>query len=325
MATIAANGSTGTSDGACAGMTSTERFFFDLNGFLVVRGVLSADEVAAANAAIDAHAVDIKERTLPGLRNTKAGSALRGEDNAPGRCDLGGMLGWSRPHCDAFRSLLAHPRLIPYLVDLLGAGYRLDHLPLLISQKRGSEGFHLHGGPLTSSGDLNQTLQYRCFNGKIFNTLLAMSVQLTDHNAGDGGFCVVRGSHKMNFPVPDSFMHGESAQEHLHQPVTRAGDVVFFSEATVHGALPWQASHERRVMLYRFAPATMAYGRSYYPQWPASMLEELSPVQRAVLEPPYAERLDRPIVRADSDAPVVTGRSSEKRKFDEAVFGTNYF
>merc|ERR1740138_1306291 len=99
----------------------------------------------------------------------------------------------------------------------------------------------------------------------------------------------------MNFPMPETFMHGEGedAQEHFYQPVTKAGDVVFFSEATVHGALPWRADHERRVVLYRFAPATVAYGRSYSPTWPAEMLQGLTSLQRAVLEPPYADRLDR--------------------------------
>merc|ERR1712182_34663 len=105
----------------------------------------------------------------------------------------------------------------------------------------------------------------------------------------------------------------------------RAGDVLFFSEATVHGALPWNADHERRVLLYRFAPATLAYGRSYTPQWPEAMLEGLTTLQRAVLEPPYAVRLDRPIIRPGSDAPAADGRPAKKKRFDQAVFGTDYF
>jgi len=310
---------------AAQGMTPTDKFFFDLNGFLVVRGVLSPEEVATANAAVDAHSKSIKERKDPELKNTKAGSPLAGEHGAPGRCDMGGMLGWPSPHCEPFRELLTHARLLPYLLELCGPGYRLDHLPLLISQHRGSEGFSLHGGPVTGNGRFNPTLQYRCVNGEFFNSLLAMSVQLSDHNAGDGGFCVVRGSHKMNFPVPDAFKHGEAFQEHLHQPETRAGDVVFFSEATVHGALPWKADHERRVVLYRFAPATMAYGRTYSPEWPQEMLEGLSMTQRAVLEPPYALRLDRPIVNPGSEEPVVNSRDAKKKEFDQEVFGTRYF
>mmetsp|Transcript_55187 Transcript_55187/g.178898 ORF Transcript_55187/g.178898 Transcript_55187/m.178898 type:complete len:403 (-) Transcript_55187:427-1635(-) len=305
-------------------MSEEEKFFFDLEGFLVVRGALTPEEVAAANAAIDAHAGEIKERQDPELRNTAKDSPLAG-DGVGGRRDLGGMLGWQKPHCDPFRALLAHPKLLPYLVELCGPGFRMDHLPFVISQRRGSEGFSLHGGPLTTAGRFNPALQYRCVNGQIYNSLLAMSVQLSDHNAGDGGFCVLPGTHKMNFPVPDALVHGRNFQEHLLQPVTKAGDVVFFSEATVHGAFPWNADHERRIALYRFAPAIVAYGRSYSPSWPLEMLEGLTANQRAVLEPPYAERLDRPVVRLGEAEPEVNGRSLEKKRFDQEVFGTAYF
>ena len=39
---------------------------------------------------------------------------------------------------------------------------------------------------------LNPELQYRAFNGQLWTSLLAMSVQLCDHNPGDGGFVIVR-------------------------------------------------------------------------------------------------------------------------------------
>lgn len=304
-------------------MSAEDKFFFDLNGFIIVRGVLTGDEVAAANAAIDAHRQDVLERADPQLRNSRAGTLFSGE--GPGRCDLGGMLGWPKPYCDPFRALLAHDRLIPYLTELCGAGYRMDHLPMVIVQGKGSEGFHLHGGPIDETGRFDPTLQYRCVNGHFFNSLLAMSVQLVDHNPGDGGFCVVRGSHKLNFPVPDAFMHGAIAQENLYQPITKAGDVVFFSEATVHGALPWNADHERRIALYRFSPANMAYSRSYHPEWAPSMMEGLTPNQRAVLEAPYAVRCDRAVVKLGQDEPSVVARAPKKKEFSRQVFGTDYF
>ena len=76
------------------------------------------------------------------LRNTKVGSPLSG-DGSTGRRDLGGMLEWNDG--ELFRSVLAHPKLVPYFHLLLGTGYRMDHLPLLISQSKGAEGFSLHG------------------------------------------------------------------------------------------------------------------------------------------------------------------------------------
>ena len=43
----------------------------------------------------------------------------------------------------------------------------------------------------------------------------------------------MRGSHKSNFPVPQEFVDGGGVlgQDHVHQPVTEAGDVILFSEA----------------------------------------------------------------------------------------------
>jgi hypothetical protein len=87
-------------------------------------------------------------------------------------------------------------------VQLCGQGYRLDHSPLLFKQVQGSEGFSLHGGPLTEEGAWNPLLSYQFNHGRMYNTLLACSVQLTSTKAGDGGFCIVKGSHKSNFVCP---------------------------------------------------------------------------------------------------------------------------
>ena len=202
----------------------------------------------------------------------------------------------------------------------------MDHLPFIIAQSRGSEGFMLHGGTVdVSSGQYNPEIAYNCVNGRIFNHLLAVSVVLSNHNEGDGGFVIVRGSHKSNFAAPPEMVDGIGpGNEFIYQPVSQAGDVILFSEGTVHGAKPWTAEHERRVALYRFAPATSSYGRSCHPSWPSAMLEHLTERQRAVLEPAYATRLDRPLLTADGSIEV-SSRSEAKKSFDREVFGTQYF
>jgi len=309
-------------------MTEHEKFMFDLNGFIVVRNVFSADEVAAANRAVDAQAAGLQPRDEAALRNAETGSPLAA--TGP-RLDMGGMLLWPEPHCNIFRRVLAHPKLLPYYTALCGPGYRLDHQPLLIAQHKDSEGFALHGGPVSAGGRFNPELQYRCAGGELWTSLLAVSVQLCDHAPGDGGFCVVRGSHKLNLPVPADMANGasEDFREHVHQPVTRAGDVVIWSEATVHGATPWRASHERRIALYRFAPANMGYGRGYL-EVPDEALATMMPQERAVLEPPYSARLERPLVtqesaRDPSGPPAKKARSNAKKELDKKLFGTTYF
>ena len=306
------------------GLGAQERFLFDLNGYLVIRGALSGDEVAALNGVVDAHAHEAVARTTA-LKNAKEDGAFGA---AGARRDLGGMLGWDDG--DPFRGLLAHPRIAPYLAALLGDGYRLDHQPMALLQDAGSEGFGLHGGPLTGAGDLNPELQYRCVNGKPWNALVAMAAHLVDAPDGAGGFCVVKGSHKLNFPVPPDLAAGADSdfvREHVSQVPTKAGDVVLFSEATVHGALPWTMPYERRLALYRFSGPNYAYGRAYLNEW-SGAAAKCTPQQAAVLLPPFAPRIERPLTTGAGDAgpePVVHARAPAKKAHDVAVFGTSYF
>ena len=216
-------------------MADDERYLFDLNGFLIVRGVLTPEEVDAANRAIDNHADEMIERSDAALRNAVEGTKYFG--SGPGRMDLGRCLEWGTDDSQVFRSILAHPRLVPILRGILGDGYRMDHLPLVLCQNKGSEGFRLHGGTIDcDSGVYNPHLAYHCHGNTVRSALLGCNVMLRDHNAGDGGFCIVPGSHKSNFKMPKGMVDGEKYEEYVIQPATKAGDVVLFSEGTVHGA-----------------------------------------------------------------------------------------
>ena len=213
-------------------MSEEERYLFDLNGYLIVRNVLTPEEVAAANRAIDHHAAEMVERSDPALRNAVKGSALYG--TGPGRQDLGRVLEWPLAESAVFKSILAHPRLVPLFHGILGKGYRMDHLPFVLAQNHGAEGFQLHGGTIDcNTGEYNMHLAYTCHpQGQVIRTaLLGCNVMLTDHNAGDGGFCVVPGSHKSNFKMPAGMVNAEERfHDYIVQPVTKAGDVVLFSE-----------------------------------------------------------------------------------------------
>ena len=156
--------------------------------------------------------------------------------------------------------------------------------------------------------------------GKIWNSLLGVSIALCDANEGDGGFCVLPGSHKINYPLPDDIRHGNSDafHQHVRQVPTKAGDVIIFSEATVHGAMAWKAERQRRLALYRFAPANMAYGRAYTEDWGIPHIQDLcTPEELAILTPPFAPRLERP--------GTAEKRGKLKKDHDKQIFGTAYF
>lgn len=119
--------------------TDDERYLFDTFGFLIVRGVLSEEEVRIANAAIDKNMDGIQERTDPALRNTKKNTAFSGNGKR-GRMDLGGILEWGEDS-HVFKSILAHPKLVPKFHALVGKGYRMDHNPFAIVQDQVSYEF----------------------------------------------------------------------------------------------------------------------------------------------------------------------------------------
>ena len=87
---------------------------------------------------------------------------------------------------------------------------------------------------------------------------------------------------------------------------------------------------QRRIALYRFSPANMGYGRGYLEIDPAR-LEGMTEAQRAVLQPPYAVRLERPTVQGSSSsssssvAVHISQRSEAKKQLDTELFGTKYF
>eukprot|EP00300_Choanocystis_sp_HF-7_P023304 c233_g1_i2.p1 GENE.c233_g1_i2~~c233_g1_i2.p1 ORF type:complete len:319 (+),score=63.66 c233_g1_i2:36-992(+) len=309
-------------------------YVFDVSGFTVVKGLLSAQEVAACNSAINLHRHQFRER-LEALRNSKL-SAFAG-DGATGRLDCGQMLYWDKPHSNVFRSLIAHKKVIPLLNEFLGDGFRLDHLPLCIIQRKGCEGFDFHGGAVGPNGTWDESIDYTVKSNTIRTKLINVSIALSDtinHNDPSnplGGFAIVPGSHKANFEMPEEIAQLETGiiPGLIHIPQVRAGDAILFTEATAHGALPWNGDIERRTLFYRFAPPTSGYGRGYTYNFPKEFLDELDEAQRSVLEPPYHPRLNRVCVKVGESGDLQTyikyPRSGPKREFDHSVFGKDYF
>ena len=259
-------------------MTEMEKYLFDVHGYLVIEGALSPEEVAAANAAIDHHAdrIQIRPNDLAHGSTTLSGTTGRG--------DLGGMLTWGKPHCDVFRQTIAHPRLAPYLEELLGPGFRLEGLGIL-TMDEGAEGFWFHEGG--ESYDRSRHFLYR--NGRMYCGMTNMAVQLSDVAPGDGGFACLPGSHKANFPCPAEIRLYQAHQDRIVHIPARAGDAILFVECLMHGALPWVAKHQRRSVIIRYNSGVVAESLmgTYAPP---PFYEELTEAQKAVISAPHYRR-----------------------------------
>lgn len=126
----------------------------------------------------------------------------------------------------------------------------------------------------------------------------------TLHGAGDGGFCIVPGSHKSNEPKPDGLITMEDNMGLVVQPEMNAGDVVFFAEAATHGTLPWNAAHDRRSLLYKYTERAAArdVGGYFTPQERyGDWVNELTLEQKAVLYGPGRHTAGKPLPYLESD------------------------
>ena len=259
-------------------MSADEKFLFDLVGFVVVRDVLSKQQLQVANAAIDS----LELNQSPEYFGDSA--ALKG-DNRSNRLGVDeNLLELPKPLCDPFREMLAHPNTIPHLNTILGEGWRLDHGPGLIAMDKGCSGGMLHG-----NFD-NAPYFYR--EGKIFTGLCVIEYLLADEGPGDGGISVVSGSHKANLACPKEMLRWEKYQEFVTEINARAGDAVIFSEACTHGTLPWTADHQRRAILFKYNAGHMSWGGGgVQDPLPAYWDELTEPQQAALLLPsPHSRR-----------------------------------
>ena len=246
-------------------LTDEQKFLFDLEGYIVLPGVLGAGQCDALNRLAD--------RSWP--RREDDGSFRRAE----------AMSLWDQQFVD----LMDHPQVLPVLVELLGSRLRIDH-DYCIFMQQGAPSQRIHGGPRRIETDH----WYYYSDGVMRNGLTVATFALSDVREGDGGFVCVPGSHKTNFmnELPPNVRDQFEWPHYVRNPPMGCGDVLIFTEALMHGTREWKASHERRALLYKYSPPHSSwridpYDLSNYPGASAQ--------HRRLMAPPSVERHEKVI------------------------------
>jgi len=254
-----------------------EFYFWDLCGYLVLRNVMSPEDLALANEAIDRYA----DRIVVGEELARGSKALAGT----GRPTLGGLLALDRPYCLPFRKMIAHPAVVHRLNWMGGRGFRCGQ-PTAFTSVKGTSGHSLH--------DANEPLvpsrSYVFQNGRSFCEAITVTWQLRDVNADDGGFACVPGSHKAQYPMPPGVRSCDDHMGLVAHPVMKAGDVLFFMDgAQTHGALAWTNEVPRRAILIKYSSRNFnrSGGEMAQPEvrW-GDMVEGMTEEQLAVMRGP---------------------------------------
>jgi len=242
-------------------MTDEQRFLFDLQGYLVVPGVLDPGQVERMLTVMDEHSVNPPEENTDDYR-------------------FGNFLRWG----DDYRNLIDHPTILPILEDLLGPRFRLDHAYGMATAPRHGEVQMSKGNSLHHHAAM---FEHGCFyvthGNKMHNGLIVVSYSLTDIGPGAGGFCCIPGSHKALYEMPDRWYQLQD-NPLVQQIPQRAGDALIFTESLTHGTWPWSDPNaQRRSVLMKYTP--------HYMQWAAgvmnSEIEGLTERQKLILQGPY--------------------------------------
>ncbi len=231
-------------------LSPMQRYSFDLNGFLLIEGVLDRARVARMRSVVAA------QRPAPAARSVP--SQRLGQD--------GRLFEWDR----SFVELIDHPWVLAVLRELIGPHVRLDHAYGLVTSP-GAPGPARPGPTGAFDPDRFQVTPM----GVARRGGLAFSWALTEGRPGGGGFGCIPGSH-LGGARPEG---AESVLMPVAQP---AGSLLVFTEGLVHGTIPWSGPGTRMVVMLEYSPGRPARGPAPPPAGPSTPDEP-----RRLFRPPW--------------------------------------
>lgn len=225
-----------------ANIDEKEFFFWDLCGYLVVRGVMDDEWLATANEAMDAYEdrIELGDANTAGKSESLAGTA---------RPELRGLFEMPGKYGEAFRRMIAHPPIEHRINWMGGSGARLGGA-MAICSVDGTAGHSLH----TNGEPLNPSRQWFYRNGRSYCQAITCTWQLRDVTEAVGGFACVPGSNHANYPLPPGVSSCDEPMGLVKHIDMKAGDVLFFADGSnAHGTYAWKGPLSRRGVLIKYS------------------------------------------------------------------------
>jgi ectoine hydroxylase-related dioxygenase (phytanoyl-CoA dioxygenase family) len=244
-------------------MDDTQRYMFDLQGYVVLKNVLPQAQVRRLKEIMDEleqrrpdeypkHVVQSKPRTEQELYISNIIEA------AP-----------------EFHALIDVPEVIDVIKEVSLGLFRLNHTYAIYHWKGSMTPLHMAGTPI------HPKASYMAKNGQIFSLLTKAVFPIANHSVEDGCFGIVPGSHKSEFPRP--FPDDPLSHPALVPIAAEPGDAIVFTEATTHGSYKNVSGRCRQTLYY-------CYSVGYMPDWSKlgltfsdNLYNEVSPQQKEIL------------------------------------------
>jgi len=245
-------------------LTQEQKYLFDLRGWLLIPGVLSADEVAEMREYC--LRLKFQPESLPeSQRNT-----------------LGGPL----------QRLADHPQVVGFMNEFVAYpglsnrdcyGFRQESCHLFHrTVGEGKFAPHNGSGMLRFPGDSHT---YSCIPGKANAGLTRVVWELNPVEKGTGGTLFVSGTHKGVYAAPDSVRDPSSPIWETYG--CPAGSLLFFTEALTHSATAWTNAKNDRVAIFSCYNTVNSKWHNWNP--PAELMATMPSKRQTLYRPVYAQ------------------------------------
>jgi hypothetical protein len=245
-------------------LTQEQKYLFDLHGWLLIPGVLKADEVEEMREFC--LRLKFKPESLPEHeRNTLGGPLQRLADHplvVGFMNEFVAYPGLSNRHCYGFRQESCH------------LFYR--------TVGEGKFGPHNGSGLLRFPGDSHT---YHCIPGKANAGLTRVVWELNPVEKGTGGTLLISGTHKGVYAAPESVQDPQSPIWETYG--CPAGSLLFFTEALTHSATTWTNTQNDRVAIFSCYNTVNSKWHHWNP--PAELMATMPPKRQTLYRPVHAQ------------------------------------
>ena len=277
-------------------MNDTDRYLFDLQGYVHLPGLLTAETTATLYQAALALEQEALAARATGARWISRAEARKPDPRpdywqhpehgyfAKGTTEPGDTVlvedFWLSP--SAFDVLIGHEPTLAAIRRVIRGKVAINNSELRIRYPDNATGMHM-GFPQGHASKY----RYNVLESEIDCVMVRMVYFLHDVDADGGPMCFVPGSHKAAFPVPVVAPVAEEPGV-VGLPV-RAGDGVLFTEACRHGGFENRSPRTRYTLHVGYGPSYLpSQNHSTMDEWPnatPALLARLTEEQRDLLVP----------------------------------------
>ncbi|MBV7335522.1 phytanoyl-CoA dioxygenase family protein [Chloroflexi bacterium TSY] len=240
------NGSTNGFHRPFPALTPAQRYYLDVNGYVIIENTLTENEVGMLLEALQKLKRDFEATGDPA---NAVVHSCRVSHYQPHHMHFAHILETDPSILD----YLTHPRLVGMAEELVGGTVRLEESEAIINSLdpnfdlKAAPTYGFHTGTRPQYGTYTENGLYHC---NFVKTL----TNLTELGPDDGGTVVIAGSHKVQCSQRDIIACAYEDPSLIHQVIAPAGSTLLFGEALIHATGQIRGDRERVIIIGGYTP-----------------------------------------------------------------------